>query len=929
MQTIYLLNAKLANETSRSLSGSFRILYRTLRSPLLTIFYISLSVFIAGCQQYEDLPSLIKASGKDFPAYARINDGSAIQDTIDLDGSWKFKATDETAWMDALVPGTIHQDLIRTGRLKDPYYRDNELDAQWVEKKEWEYERTFTVDEAFLGKDRILLDCRGLDDICDLYLNDILVAKTQNMFIENEFDVKNILKQGTNKLHAVFHSVLEWSRKQAESDPRVTWTAKGAVTTDAIKGLLYYSRKEASDFGWDWGIRLLSCGIWKPIRLCGYDMGRITQLGVRQDLANPAEAILSAEAEVETYKSGNYSVNFEVMLNDSVVFSSEQEPIKGKVQATLRIPHPEIWWPNGWGDHPLYTVKAVLENDGKIVHSRQVRTGLRTIEIAREKDERGESFGIKVNGRLIFCKGANWIPADAMPGRLTEKRYEHLLQSCIDANMNMIRLWGGGLYEPDIFYEFCDENGLMIWHDFMFASGPYLATEPYLENVKAEIRNVVLRRRHHPSIALWCGNNESEFNMAGGQNWIANNPAVTWDDFDKIFYETIPQTAALYDPDRPYWPSSPHNPLDRKQERPDFQSASGTTHTYEVWGGERRFDAFSEMGKYRFVAEFGFQSLPSKETVYYFTDPADRYFPSTILDHHNLTGRKPNQNQGNVRIAAFTADMFRMPVGIDNWITVSQILQGEGMKMGCEALRRNYPGSTGALYWQLDDNWPVISWSSIDYFGRWKALHYMAKRFFSPVLVSGIEKDGKVMIYGCNDLLEEKDCRLEWTLLHFDGTRVESGASDIRLPANLSAMLMTLDLQSQVKENPELSTYRKDSYRNRSNLLLSIKLVQGDNLLSSDIVTFVPPKYWQLKDPELKYSIAMENGRKKITLSANHFAAYVELGVNNSYAQFSDNYFHLLPGETKTIYVTSSEVPDNEFRKRFFARSLIDTYSTH
>jgi beta-mannosidase len=456
-------------------------------------------IWFTGCVRNETTSGLNVAADNDFQAFARINDGSAIQDTIDLDGSWKFKAADENDWMDAVVPGTVHQDLIRAGKLEDPYYRDNELDAQWVEKKEWEYMRTFNVDESFLGKDRILLECRGLDDICDLYLNDVMIASTQNMFIENEFNVKDILKKGTNKLHAVFHPVLEWNRRQADSDPRVTWTARGAVTTDAIKGLLYYSRKEASDFGWDWGIRLLSCGIWKPVRLAAYNSGRITQLGVRQDLQDPDTALLMAEAEAETYGPGNYSVDFDVLLKDSVIARAALELKNGKAMATLRIPHPELWWPNGWGEHPLYTVKTKLKCDGKDVHSRQVRTGLRTIEIEREKDERGESFGIKVNGKLIFCKGANWIPADAIPGLLTEGRYKHLLQSCIDANMNMIRLWGGGVYEPDVFYEFCDEHGLMIWHDFMFASGPYLATEPYLANVRAEIKNIVLRRRHHPS----------------------------------------------------------------------------------------------------------------------------------------------------------------------------------------------------------------------------------------------------------------------------------------------------------------------------------------------------------------------------------------------------------------------------------------------
>ena len=890
------------------------------------IFIAGLVGILSSCGEPEGC-LILPGGQKDYPAFARVNDGSESVNTIDLNGAWKFKATGESEWRDALVPGTIHEDLIRAGRLDDPYFRDNELDAQWVEKEEWEYQRTFTVDDAFLKRDKILLDCRGLDVICDIYLNTILIASTQNMFIEYEFDVKPYLQAGTNTIRTVFRSVLEWNRKQACADPRVTWGSGNAVTNDALKGLFYYSRKEASDFGWDWGIRLLSCGIWKSIRLLGFDTGRITQLEVRQNLENSDKAILFVSAETETYGEGNYNIAVDITLQDKIIARSEMHVSNGMGKDTIRIPEPELWWPNGLGEQPLYIVRAVLKNNELPINTRQVRIGLRTVELVCEKDDHGETFGIKINGELIFCKGANWIPADAMPGRLTEKRYIHLLQSCIDANMNMIRLWGGGLYEPDIFYEFCDENGLLIWHDFMFASGPYLATEPYLENIKEEIKNVVLRRRHHPSIALWCGNNESEHNMAGGQKWIEQNPAINWDEYDKIFYNVIPETAALYDPDRPYWPSSPHHPLDREQRNPDYKTTSGNAHTYDVWGGSYRFSEYSDMGKYRFVAEFGFQSLPHLQTINAFTAPEDRYFPSVILDHHNFAGRKPNQNQGNVRIIQYATDMFRVPTNIDHWVSVTQILQGEGMKMGCEAMRQNYPHSTGSLYWQLNDNWPVISWSSIDYFGRWKALHYMSKHFFNPVLVSGVVKEGQVFVYGTNDLLQGKTCRLEWVLFRFDGTEVERGIKMINLFPNTSILIDSIDFSDYIDEDPALVTYRKESYRNRLNFFLSLRLWQENSLLSSNIVTFVPPKYWPLKEPEIEYRLTNEDGKTKIVLTSANFAAYVELGVKDNYARFSSNFFHLLPGETKTIELISCDLPTGEFRKRFFVRSLIDTYS--
>lgn len=923
---IYNLSQKKASLFNTLNCAESYIFGRLHLAGFLCLFMSVIWIF-SSCNKNRVALNLIQKKDPEVSAFARINDESQIKNVIDLNGAWKFKAIDETEWMNAVVPGTVQEDLIRVGRLEDPFYRDNELDAQWVEKKEWEYQRVFTVDQSFVGHDKILLDCRGLDLMCELFVNDTLIAKTQNMFIEYEFDIKRFLHTGTNTIRAVFRSVLEWNRQQAVLEPRVTWAQGKNTTTDALKGLLFFSRKEASDFGWDWGVRLLSCGIWKPINLVAFDIGRIKDLDIRQDLSNPAEALLLLSADVETYRSIDMRLKVNVTLEGKKIASKSFPVNEAMARGQIKIPDPRLWWPNGWGDHPLYNIKADLFEGENLIHSRQMKIGLRSITLSQEKDERGQTFGIKVNGKLIFCKGANWIPADALPNRLTEAKYRELLGSCIEANMNMIRLWGGGLYESDVFYEFCDENGLMIWHDFMFASGPYLAVDSYLENVKDEVRSVVLRLRHHPSIALWCGNNESEFNMAGGQNWLKIFPTTNWADFDKIFYETIPGIIALYDHDRPYFPSSPHNPLDREQKRPDWQTGSGTVHTYEVWGGEKRFDAYSEMGKYRFVAEFGFQSLPHAETVRSFTKPEDCYFPSAILDHHNLTGRKPNQNQGNVRIATYTADMFRMPAGMINWITVSQILQGEGMKMGCEALRRNFPNSTGVLYWQLNDNWPVISWSSIDYFGRWKALHYMAKRFFSPILVSGVVRNDSVLVYASNDMLQEKTCKLQWSLARFDGKEEAAGYMDVLLPATMSTLLVSLDFSKFVREKPELSTYRKESYRNREEIYLSIRLVKGDSILSSNVLFFVPPKYWQLEEPGIKYSISSENSRKKIVLSANHFAAFLELGLRHSYSRFSDNFFHLLPGESKTIYVNNSEVTDNEFNKQFYVKSLIDTYS--
>jgi beta-mannosidase len=867
-------------------------------------------------------------------AFAQARDGSSVAAAIDLNGPWQFKATDEARWMDAVVPGVVQSDLLRVGRLKDPYYLDQELDAQWVEKKEWEYRRRFRVSREFLRHDAIRLDFRGLDTIAEVYLNERLLAKTENMHRRHEFDVKPLLRAGENEIRVVFRSILEWNRSRIEADPRVLWCRSGELT-DCRKGNVFFARKEGSDFGWDWGLRLLSSGIWRPVRLAAWDTARIGDLLVQSDLSRPRHARLKVSAEIERFRPGPLQLEIVVDLEGQPVTSARATLVGDRSTQALSIENPRLWWPSGWGEHPLYDVTATLRSGGRVVHSQRLKIGLRTVEIAREKDARGESFGIRVNGQLLFAKGANWIPADALPDRLTEDHYRRLLDACVKANMNMIRLWGGGLYEADVLYDFCDENGLLIWHDFMFAVGPYIANEAYLESVRAEVKDVVRRLRHHASIALWCGNNESESNMAGGQGWMRRYPTATWAEYDKIFHETIPQTAKEHDPDRPYWPSSPHHPLDRAKEKPDWETSSGNAHSYGVWGDGLPFSAFDGMGQYRFMAEFGYQALPDIETIRAITAPEDRYFPSYVIEHHENSGNGKTNDLGTTRIARHLAAIFGMPSGLEDWVYLSQLLQAEGIRRGVEALRRGHPRSTGALYWQLNDNWPVISWSSIDYHGRWKALHYLARRFFSPVLVSGVVEDSadpidlgqraKVQIWGTSDRLGETTATLKWSLGRFDGTEAKRGGQEVTLPANRSTLLTELDFENEVGEAAGRQTYRKQSYQNRRQHFLSYWLVQGERELSSNVSFFVPPKYLGLQPPGLRVSARKMEDRWVVNVTAERFAAFVHVGLDEGYALFSDNDFHLLPGETRRIEVLSTEVPEDQIAARLFARSLIDS----
>ena len=416
--------------------------------------------------------------------------------------------------------------------------------------------------------------------------------------------------------------------------------------------------------------------------------------------------------------------------------------------------------------------------------------------------------------------------------------------------------------------------------------------------------------------------------MAGGQRWVERYEGVDWENYDKIFHEVIPNTVLQLDPDRPYWPSSPHHPLDREKTHPDWETGSGNVHTYEVWGGERDFSAFDEMGQYRFVAEFGLQSLPDMETIRSFTAPEDRYFSSRIIDHHEKSGGpyRPGSIIGTTKIAGLVGDLFLAPKDMENWVYVSQLMHAEGMRRGCEAMRRNFPVTTGALYWQIDDNWPVVSGSGMDYFGRWKALQYEAKRFFSPVMVSAEIGDEDVRLFGINDLMEDIDAELEWELGRFDGGGVvRSGRMEVVLPANASTLLTELDFP-EIVENPDFITYRKFCYENRSRHYLAYSLVRGDEVLSSNAVFFVKPKYLQLEDPGLRWRMERDGDGPVVSVSADRFAAFVRLGVEHGYARFSDNFFHLPPGRTKAVRVLDSEIDPESLEEALFVKSLVDSY---
>ena len=575
-----------------------------------------------------------------------------------------------------------------------------------------------------------------------------------------------------------------------------------------------------------------------------------------------------------------------ITLNGKEVVAQTVEMNGETAVLQLNIPNPQLWWPNGLGDQPLYLVKVqLLDESGEEIDTQTKRIGLRTLELDRHPDEWGESFQFVVNGVPFFAKGANWIPADTFVTRLTDAHYQQLLKDTAVANMNMLRVWGGGIYEQEIFYDLCDELGICVWQDFMFACATYPTYEnEFMENVKAEAIDNICRLRHHASLALWCGNNELEQGLVDDEwTWTA----MSWADYKPLFDEMLAELVAQYDPQTDYWPASPHTP---HGDRTDFNNPKyGDAHLWSVWHGKEPFEWYRTC-EHRFNSEFGFQSFPEPQTVNIFTLPEDRNITSFVMEHHQRSGI------GNQTIMHYMLDWFQMPISFDNTLWLSQITQGMAMTYAVEHWRRSMPRGMGTLVWQLNDCWPVASWSSIDFHGRWKALHYMSRRFNAPVLISGVEDwdAGTAEIHLTNDKRDDVSGTVRWRLTQTDGNLVVDGEFVATAVSGQSNHLTTLELSNQL-----------DDFGKR-NALLWLEFVVNDAVMTQNLVLFSRPKHLFLQDPEFTHEVVrLGNGRFQVTLTAQNPALWTWLTLKEIDARYSDNFFHLQSGERKTIIITT------------------------
>lgn len=822
-------------------------------------------------------------------------------DSISLRSGWKFRQAGTQEWLPAQVPGGVHTDLLALGRILDPFVADNELKVQWVAERDWEYQTSFDLSADTAAAPHLFLVCDGLDTLADVTLNGNLLGKSNNMFIQIRYDVTGLVKAGKNDLAIFFHGPVTYIKEQQALRPMV---GGGTILGGP------HLRKAPCHFGWDWGPNLPPIGIWRDIRLENIPVARVADVHLRQQHRQTGVTV-SADVTAEVFGAQALIAHLKMTSPDGQVFEASSTLKDGQARLEVLVKNPQLWWPNGYGSQPLYTVEVTLSVAGNTEDSRVYKLGLRTVEVRQEPDQWGKSFYFVVNGVPVFAKGSDWIPADSFPTRMTEARYEQLISSAAEAHQNMLRVWGGGFYEEEIFYDLCDRYGLLIWQDFIFACGIYPFDEPtFLENLRVEVDQNVRRLRNRTCLALWCGNNEMEQGWADWGYTIPGDPErmKLREAYGVYFYTTLPKWVNALDGDRLYWPSSASSNV--MFENPNGQ-AQGDTHYWDVWHGRKPFTAYRSQFP-RFMSEFGFQSLPPMETVKTYAQPKDWNMTSYIMEHHQRNG------SGNGLIIGQMTDTFRMPKDFDALTYLSMVLQAEGIRYGVEHWRRNKNRVGGTLIWQLNDCWPVASWASVDYYGRWKALHYAAKRFYAPVMLSIEDTQTQMDIHVTSDLTVLFAGMVRWHLLTLDGKTVQSGEVPVSVPALESVKICTLDFKNAVLGGENLSR----------ELFFAAELFQDDQRLAVCLATFAPNKHLELVEPGLKVAVHEKDGRAVFEATAGSLARFVELKLEGADAVFSDNYFDVPAGWKVAV---SCPIPAGwsiaQVKKALQVRSLYDSFA--
>ena len=815
----------------------------------------------------------------------------------DLTGDWKFSRAGKNNWYSAKVPGTVHTDLMANKLIPDPFIGFNEDSVQWIEDEDWIYQTTFQMDSAELNYNRQELIFEGLDTYADVYLNDELIISADNMFIPWQKECSDLLKDGENELRIIFHSAVEKGmEKLARLDYLLIATNEQAPDNEKTN---VFTRKAPFHYGWDWGPRLVTCGIWRPVYLKSWNDGVIRDVYLIQEEFGKQKSIYTARIQLEAEKTGKYDISISEPESNLLVSSSKilKKGIN-EVDLELSFENPRLWWTNGLGESHLYTLDIDLKKNGELIDSTKERLGIRKIELVQEPGETGRSFLFELNDVPVFMKGANYIPGDIFIPRVSDEKYERVIREAVKANMNMLRVWGGAIYENDIFYDLCDDNGILVWQDFMFACAMQPGDSAHLENIRKEAEYNVKRLRNHPSMALWCGNNENlhAWHTWGWQDrYTEEQNEYHWQTYKNIFYKILPDAVKKYDPEKSYWPSSPQSYGDRLADR-----KSGDEHDWTIWFGQKDYRAYG-VEVPRFVSEYGLQSFPPMSTLDSFARKDQLYIFSDLLDHRQrskMNWVEPGFN-GNDMIMRYLRKYFPEPENFEEMVYLSQLSHLLSMKEAIESHRGSIPSCMGSLYWQINDCWPTISWSSVDYYGNWKASHYQAKRSFDKIIITENKSENKISLNVVSDLLEDKNLDLQLNWMKNDGNFTgESISRQITIKANTSTMVF------------EKILGEKEMMMLDQTFLLA-RLFDGNELIIEKMISFVRPLEQKLKASNIEYNITRRSDSYVIDLEPDVPTRFIELNFAGIKGWFDDNYFHLSPDNPKRIHFFTEESMEN------------------
>lgn len=885
---------------------------------------------------------------------------------LELNGNWELKNETGELLCPVKVPGSVISGLYASGKIAHPYYRENEYAVRELFWKDYQFMRRFTVSEELFAQEELILVCEGLDTLAQIFMNGKKIASTDNMHRTYRFSVKEYVHVGENEICIVFDSVLQFMEHyKYKENKSILYQPCGVIKGNQLV------RKAHSMFGWDWGPQLVDAGIWRDIYIEGNSAVRIEDVRIRQYHEENgsvrirttialygAEAFVQNRTASEKLSKTNTPITTDNMLleqtkmtgADDVVSTQtkivitvilaeknehdvkpvakvvakcvEKTEINPVYEAELVVQNPKLWWPNGYGQQPLYQLTVSVDCNGEQIQCDIKTIGLRTLTISQEADAWGNEFAFIINGVKIFAKGGNYIPEDAVYPWIDKAQIDYLLKCCARANFNCVRVWGGGYYPSDVFYDLCDKYGLIVWQDLMYACNVYDVTDDFAATVRQETLDNVRRIRHHASLGLWCGNNEIE---SAWHHWgdFQKESMYLRADYIKLFEDILPKAVREADDMTFYWPSSPSS--GGCFDEPD-SDRRGDVHYWDVWHGQK---PFSDYQKYffRFCSEFGFQSFPCLKTVASFTEEKDRNIFSKVMESHQKNA------SANGKMLYYLSENFRYPKDFQSLLYVTQVLQGMAIKSGVDHWRRNRGRCMGTLYWQINDNWPVASWASIDYYGRWKALHYMAAKFYAPVAISIQKTEDFICVYLENETFVEQNCnvslRVRDTTFHvIKEWKTEAQAKALSACVLLKCEMDTIFLNKEVKDNCADDKKAID----KCNLFFEAEVTLADETILTDVETFVPYKHMELPKSHFTTEVKETEESYEITVQSDVFAPFVEMDFADADVIFSDNFFTISNEKPVKIQLEKKDILRGSFqdaadlKARLMFVSVAETY---